>query len=35
MTLSPAFRALRADIRARDHRSVVREPWERNVVRPA
>lgn len=33
--LAPAYGEVRSEIRARDHRSVVREPWERGVASPA
>lgn len=35
ITLSPALREVRAELRSRDHRAVVRDPWERGVARPA
>lgn len=35
MSLSPAFREVRAELRSRDYRAVVRDPWERGVIRPA
>jgi hypothetical protein len=32
MELSPAYRQVRAEIRSRDLRAVVRDPWERGVT---
>jgi hypothetical protein len=32
MQLSPAYREVRTEIRSRDHRTVVRDPWERGVT---
>ena len=35
MELAPAYRDLRTDIRSRDFRTVVRDPWERGVTSTA